>query len=485
MLLTVPLAGAAVLGGCAGSGNEGGGLKPLGKDDQATIKVMYYDDNAFFQEYGALFLSKFPNIDVQVANMQSMYSTGVYTEDSIYKFIDEEKPDVLMLSENQYEKLAGEGKLYDLEPVIRQDKFDLEGIHPAVLKLLRDKGNGKLYGLTPTFDSHALFYNVDLFQKYGIEPPTDSMSWDELLALAERFPTDGDEKSRVYGFGVQYGTASDLAYSIGLTNGLRILSADGSQVTLNTDAWKNVFQSVARAAASKAVLLPGNNTSQVGQTIQDFYRQDPFVAGKTAMKIGYPYDVQNLRQAKSVLGDQMPHWGIVTEPVDPNNRNKSRSFGISNIFAVNAASPNLRAAWEFVKYVDGEDYARVKSKTPNTNGLLSRTSYNPEVDGVSMEPFYKLDPADDSSSPLDNAPITFYGLFMPIFQEELQAVVDNKKTLDEALAELQSRAQEALAQAKKQDEEDKAKQAASASPSESQDSSGSPGAASASASAAG
>jgi hypothetical protein len=53
-----------------------------------------------------------------------------------------------------------DGKLYALDSVIQQDKYDIEGIHPAIRKLLRDKGNGKLFGLSPTFNSSALYYNI-------------------------------------------------------------------------------------------------------------------------------------------------------------------------------------------------------------------------------------------------------------------------------------------------------------------------------------
>jgi multiple sugar transport system substrate-binding protein len=457
---------AAVLGGCSGGGSDEGTLKPLGKDDQATIKVMFYDDNAFFMEYGSLFISKFPNIDVQVANMQSIYNTGVYSEDSIYKFIDEQKPDVLMLSQNQYKKLADEGKLYGLDSVIKQDKFDTEGIQPAILKLLRDKGNGTLYGLSPTFSGQALYYNKDLFEKYGVEPPTDSMSWNEVLALAERFPTDGSDKDRVYGFNSQdYSSYSDLAYRIGVTNGLKAVSPDGSQVTLDTDAWKSVFQAVVGAAHSKAILMRSDNAPQGGMTAEEFYNRNPFIAGKAAMYVGFSYDAQNIQQAKESMPDKKLNWGLVTAPVDPNNRGQSTGYSVGNVFAVNAQSPNLRAAWEFVKYIDSEDFARVKSKSLVSGNLLSRTSYNPDVDGVSMEPFYKLEPAADPVDPLENAPSGYIGTFFTMIKDDLQAAIDGKKTLDEAIADMQSRGQEALMQAKEQEEEQKAKEAASPSPS--------------------
>ncbi|KRF03387.1 hypothetical protein ASG89_23395 [Paenibacillus sp. Soil766] len=41
---------------------EAGSLKKLGKDEKVTIKVMYYDKNSFYQQYGNLFMVKNPNV---------------------------------------------------------------------------------------------------------------------------------------------------------------------------------------------------------------------------------------------------------------------------------------------------------------------------------------------------------------------------------------------------------------------------------------
>lgn len=141
---------------------------------------------------------------------------------------------------------------------------------PSILKLLRDKGNGKLFGLSPTFNSSALYDNIDLFQKYGVEPPTDSMSWDEVLKLAKRFPTDGSEKDRIYGFSTQsHSSVFDMVWTISRTNGLRILNPDATQVTLAGDGWKRVLQTVVDAVKSKAVLIPDPQNPGNAMTMED------------------------------------------------------------------------------------------------------------------------------------------------------------------------------------------------------------------------
>lgn len=160
--------------GCTGKGiGDKPALKELGKDDQAVIKVMYYDERSFFSQYGSLFLAKYPNIDVQVVSNQINYSPNTDMNKVFETFIEDEKPDVLMLSADQYEKFAGNGMLYDLDTVISQDKFDIQNIMPSIIEFLKAKGNGKLYGLAPNFYSQAIFYNKNLFDVNGVPYPQD------------------------------------------------------------------------------------------------------------------------------------------------------------------------------------------------------------------------------------------------------------------------------------------------------------------------
>ncbi|AZK45992.1 hypothetical protein [Paenibacillus lentus] len=51
----------------------------------------------------------------------------------------------------------------------------------------------------------------------------------------------------------------------------------------------------------------------------------------------------------------------------------------------------MDAAWELIKFINGEDYVRVRSRSMN-NGLLSRMDYATEYLDHSLEKFYKHKP---------------------------------------------------------------------------------------------
>ena len=447
-----------LLAACGGRGTKEGELAPLGKDEEANIKVMFWDSNYFFQEYGNMFATQFPNIDIEVANMQSMYSqdSSDTMEERMNAFLEEHKPDVLLLQSGEYEKLAQEGKLLALDSVIEQDKFETEGIHPAILKLLREQGGGKLYGLSPEFSSSALYYNIDLFKKHGVELPKDSMSWEEVFELAKRFPTDGDKDSRIYGLSMDtYSNVSNLIQLIGSSQDLRILSADGSAFNIDTDSWRNVFRSTIEAAKSGALYVPTEEDRSFNfTTMEEMYQRNLFVMGRSAMAVKSSYEVQQIIQAKEQLKNVTPvNWGIVTAPVDPNNRNQSSYFSLGSIFAVSSSSGNPRAAWEFVKYINSDPFAKLKSKSLY-GSMLSRTAHNPDKDGRSLEPFYKLEPKANTNNEYAKAPINFFGTLTVLFEAEVDAVLNDKKTVEEALKTIQEKGEEELLKARKAAEQE-------------------------------
>jgi len=158
-----------------------------------------------------------------------------------------------------------------------------------------------------------------------------------------------------------------------------------------------------------------------------------------------------MKQAQDVITDYKPfQLGVAAGPVDPADPQTTRSLYFSDIFAIRANSPNADAAWEFIKFINGEEFARVKSRTLN-NGLLSRMGISTEYNGVNLEAFYKLKPKFDSNSSRDYAkiPDDFHMQYRPILEREIKLAQEKKKSIDEALQTVQDEAQALLDKALK------------------------------------
>jgi multiple sugar transport system substrate-binding protein len=196
--------------------------------------------------------------------------------------------------------------------------------------------------------------------------------------------------------------------------------------------------------------------------MEDYYQSQPFLMGKAAMLVGYTYTLQNLKQAKESVKDYKPfEIGLVSGPVDPTDPTSTYGTNASEIFAINADSPNKDAAWDFIKFVNGDDYARVKSRSMS-GGLMSRMSFNKDYDGQSLDVFYSLKPkVNKSNNNFDKTPSNFYGEYTTIMSKEINLVKENKKSLDEALKTIQSEAQAALDKAVKDEKANKGKEGTS------------------------
>jgi len=446
--LTVPLLAASLLAGCSLGISEDGKEK-----EPAKIRVMYWEEASFHQQYGMLFSAIHPNIEVEVVQTQGIQpKPGEDYEKLMLDFIEKEKPDVLMLNPNQYTKLADEGKLLDLESRVNREEFDFPGLVPGMVEYLKEKGGGKLYGLSPSYASNAIYYNKDLFDKYGVDLPTDKMSWDQLLTLAQRFPTDGDKDKRVYGLKPGYHTnLHQLATGIGSTQGLKYVDPVAGKVMIDSESWAKVFDTALKAIKSGALYMEEHNF--MGGSFEEYLLQNPFVGGRVAMTIDGPGLAGQIKQAAtSAAKDKaVKNWDLVTVPVDPQNPDFGNSFSFYNIFAIDAASPNIDAAWEFIDYIHSDEFARVTSKSNNWNAPI-RTKYFKDDAGHRFEAFYALKPSpNDPYKDFNKLPQDFYMQWDTLASQELKEVEDGKKTVAEALASLQTKAQAALISAKEKE----------------------------------
>ncbi len=436
----------ALLGGCAG-GTTGANAPAFDPDVPVTLKAVYMNEQAFHQMYGNLFRAKYPNVQFEVVESIGIFGEGKDPVEEFANLVAEQQPDIVVMSPEQYELLAAEGSLADLEPLMQQSGFGTDGFVEGVVEQLRSLGGGKLYGLAPTFNMKALYYNKSLFDQHGVPYPTDGMTWEDVFALAARFPTDGPEESRVYGLASSMFTFSafDLVKGVAASKELSYLNADATALTMDNDGWREVFRQVVEAYKGGSVALPtplqaaGSPMDGAKRTISIGGDGDAFNSGRAAMLIDGPMALNPMIR---MAGKDSPTFerGLVTMPVDANHPDTSNAFSLSQIFGVTAGSGLTEAAWEFVRYANSGEFADLRSGTATE--LSSLVGYATDKNGVSLEPFYKLRPGQTRESSL--LPKGFSAAFRTIAEEETRAAVDGTKSVDEAFASLVARATDAL-----------------------------------------
>ncbi|MGV2966982.1 ABC transporter substrate-binding protein [Paenibacillus sp. AGC30] len=404
-----------------------------GADSTRTLKVLYWNENDFNMTYGDLFSQKYPNVNIEVVTPGGMEAIRDYNG-AINKY----SPDLVMLPPYQYQQMSKEKKLVDLEPLIKRDTYDTTALYPGLLDELKKQGGGKLYGLSPKADSYALLYNADLFKKYNVKTPTDGMTWEEILNLAKKFPTKGDKNSRIWGLSST--GSSNLVMDIARTEGLTYLDPNTLKATANTAAWKNAYRLSSEATKS------GVLDEMISLSGKSYLESSSFIMGRSAMKVASISQLQSLQAAKKGVKNYKPFTlGIAAGPAAKDRKSTGNVY-INEIFAIPAGASHVDAAWDFIKYFNGDDYANEYYKPKNSNNSIGAplSRMIKEYSGYKMDAFYKLKPNLDSSITsyvLMNKSPNFELRFRSIVLKELTQVVNGKKTLDKATAAIQSNTQ--------------------------------------------
>lgn len=405
--------------------------------ENGTLEVLYDGDEEWFQDkYGELFTAKYPNVDIKVISTRSLHTSGTYSRETFKKYIDENNPDVLVLNTTEYVWLNEENDLYDLTDSVYGQGFDSDQIHPSVLENLKIKGDGKLYGLAPTFYSTALFYNKDIFDSFGIPYPTDKMTWDEVMSLAQRF-VDADKT--VYGISQSFrNDPFNFAKNIADYKGVSLYDSKRELILLSSPEWNQIFELIVNAYKSGAVYEPKDEAEAREISQEEILRQqNVFLLGESAMTVDNYYLVNMIDKAA-----QPVNWDVVTLPIDSKNPNTTNAFFISDIFAIHQKTSNLKLSRKLIEFVNGDDFAKILGKS--SVELISRTEYIKNNDNKNLEAFYELKPGDNMYRNYQELPQGLYSAISEIANRELYDVISDKKILSDALTTIQADSEIAL-----------------------------------------
>lgn len=408
------------------------------------LKVMAnHTESQFFSQYGNYFAAKFPDLSVEYVSSSDVRS-GTDIVNQYEKKMEDEKPDLVILPNDQvYRELSRSGLLLDLNPFIRRDRFDLDSIAPAVVQFLSQGGaDNKLYGMGTHFSSSVLLYNKDLFKEYSVPEPTGTISWDELYSYSRHFSTSDPSKG-VYGYHRAFAMTTPFSFvqEIAASHGLSLVQPSLRQVTIDTEGWRKAFQLVVdgirNGSIGSAFRMSNGKVEQV-----DIRNADLFSQGKAAMTIDNFFTIGKL------ITDPPPfEWGIAGAPGVPSTEAVSRNLTMSSIFTIYAKASYPENAWQVLKYMNSDTVARVESGLKRQS-LPVRRQYAPSPDGIDIDIFYRASSFGQNSimsqEEIFSLPEQFRNVMGSIINEQLDAVLTGKSTLEEALKRMQELEQAAL-----------------------------------------
>ncbi|TNJ67235.1 extracellular solute-binding protein [Paenibacillus hemerocallicola] len=320
-----------------------------GKAEQAAasgepVELVFFStsrdsEESFDQRFGEAIRKKFPNYTIRyIADNGNTLDDLMLTGQSF----DIHWDSIGVLAK----PLLNYNFQYDMTGLIQKHQIDLSRIEEMPLDAMRKLSNGGLYGLPVTNNNLALFYNKDLFDKFGVPYPKDGMTWDDILDLAQRM-------SRSEG-GVQYIGLGMSPLHMMRMNELSVPYIDPKtgQAAVNTEPWKKLFQSVFDRVAAQPGFkefvqqknyFPGNDLREL--TKDKVMAMSIFLSGYSVR----PKD----------MGDV--NWDMVSLPTFKDAPTIG-SQAYPTYFSVTKMSKHKDEAAEVIKYLTSDEYQMEMSR---------------------------------------------------------------------------------------------------------------------------
>ena len=229
---------ASVLAACGGSNSGSGTSSGSGSDSgsgskASTITVNIWDSN---QQKGIQEIA-----DKWTETSGVKVSVEVVDWDNYWTLLEAgasggQMPDVFWMHSNTAQMYMENDILLDLTDYIAKDStVDMSKFYEGV-KNLYTRSDGKVFALPKDHDTIALLYNKAIFDKYGVDYPTDAWTWEDMYEAAKKI-TEGSNGD-VYGMAMNTSNNQDGWYNLIYSYGGNVVSEDHKTTAIGSDEAK-------------------------------------------------------------------------------------------------------------------------------------------------------------------------------------------------------------------------------------------------------
>jgi multiple sugar transport system substrate-binding protein len=326
--------------------------------------------NDFDQVFVNPVKQKYPNISLQL-----MTAGGKDGQTIEQVLASGTTPDILVgsiLELDRYKKLQ---TMVDLNPLIKKQQFDLKRVEPALMDTVKVYGDkGEIYGIVYNANFNALFYNKDIFDKFGVPYPKDGMVWEDVVELGRKVTRSQD--------GVQY-RGIDPENITRLASGLGVGFLDSKTLKATIQSWKPAYELL-----QKMIDIPGNSPEKVKE-----FDKNPFVKDH----------VVAMRATTNILGDLQKQsdsemrWDLATYP---QYKSHPGNFGVAGgrALSISPASKDPDSAFKVIATVLSDQVQTEMNKLGTLSSLTSKDVQKafgqsiPALNGKNIAAIYKLKP---------------------------------------------------------------------------------------------
>lgn len=275
------------------------------------------------------------NPDIRIEHMHAPW--GDYFTQLQIQFAGGDAPDVMFLTNmTQYMPL---GVLKDLRPLFAEHGFNTDAYSAEMIEQFSYQGG--VFGVPRDNDTMVVYYNRDLFEAAGIDPPS-SAGW-----TTEEFVNAAIALTGTTGGGQQYGLAYDPRHwdRWGRKNGAQFFDdpRNPTRVTLDDPNLMVALEFLYDLKNTHRVTPPFDALSSTDQRIQ------LFASGRLGML------VDNHARIPEFVSIDRFSWDVAPTPQFPGRGPANNAGGAG--YTINAATANVEAAWRLWEFLNTDGMA--------------------------------------------------------------------------------------------------------------------------------
>lgn len=292
-----------------------------------------------------------------------------------------EIPDLIVTSNPRLREVLDYGLGSDLREWVERDGIDLSNIDSSAMAVVEQFGpNGEIYGIPYSMNYGVLLYNKDIFDKLGVDYPTDNMTWTEVVELAKEVTQTVDGVSYI---GLDPGPIQNMIRS----RSLPVVSEDGTQAIVDNDEIRNIFRLQQEIFSIPGILGPDNQFSYG----MDFFMKDQ----RLAM---FPYWVAATQSRVPIMDESGIQWDMVSFPQFEDRPGIGREVDF-HMAVVPETAQNKEAAYRVIEAIISEE-AQIEMNAGSRLTILQdqelRNQYSSasnSFEGKNLQGIYSVEPA--------------------------------------------------------------------------------------------
>ncbi|TVY11424.1 ABC transporter substrate-binding protein [Paenibacillus cremeus] len=265
-------------------------------------------NDEFKQLYIEPVTKKYPNITLELISANSFKQYDQFIAAG-------ELPDLYISFNGNMPGLKDRGINMDMKTLFQNNKVDLSRFGQNYLDDIQYSATekGELYGLPLEAGFHALYYNKEIFDKFGVPYPKDGMTMEDALVLAKKV-TRLDN-------GVQYrGWDLGSIVRMGQPLGLEYIDHKTEKAITSSEGWKRVFE-----LGKQIYSIPGNEPSKDANK----NGVNGFAKDRTIAMLNQTNIFSQLKQAEQ----EGLKWDVVQHPF---YKDVPNTYGNSTVYMVGA-----------------------------------------------------------------------------------------------------------------------------------------------------